>query len=32
MAEDLTGLSHEELRTAVAKLKQTYDDTRKYAL
>ena len=32
MAEELEGLSHEELRAAVYKQKDSYDNTRKYML
>jgi len=32
MAKELNGLSFEELRSHIAKYKDTYDKTRKYAL
>lgn len=32
MADELAGLSHEELRSVVAETKDTYDKMRKYSL
>lgn len=32
MAEEVMHLSHEELRATISKLKDTYDNTRKYSL